>query len=297
MFCCLRMASICGREPCTTTSLMPRLCSRLRSWTIPRKVSSATTSPPNAMTNVLSRKAWMYGAARRIHCTKARVVAEFAAGAALGSEAIVGREGLLTENLGRSGDYSAAGVMPLALRRSACDNCRLAMTSPLLAHLNPEQLEAVTLPHQSALILAGAGSGKTRVLTTRIAWLLGTRQAHPMSVLAVTFTNKAAREMLTRLSAMTPLHLRGMWIGTFHGLCNRMLRMHYREARLPQTFQILDTQDQLGLIKRVYKAHNIDEERFPARQLQYFIAGVKEEGLRPNAVDAGDPFTRRQVEH
>ncbi|HZQ60637.1 MAG TPA: UvrD-helicase domain-containing protein, partial [Casimicrobiaceae bacterium] len=171
------------------------------------------------------------------------------------------------------------------------------MTSPLLAHLNPEQLEAVTLPHQSALILAGAGSGKTRVLTTRIAWLLATRQASPMSILAVTFTNKAAREMLTRLSAMTPLNLRGMWIGTFHGLCNRMLRMHYREARLPQTFQILDTQDQLGLIKRVYKAHNIDEERFPARQLQYFIAGVKEEGLRPNAVEASDPFTRRQIEH
>src|SRR5881392_1959553 len=89
--------------------------------------------------------------------------------------------------------------------------------SPLLANLNPEQLAAVTLPHESALILAGAGSGKTRVLTTRIAWLLETRQAAPMSILAVTFTNKAAREMLMRLSAMTPMHLRGMWIGTFHG--------------------------------------------------------------------------------
>src|SRR5512140_3261294 len=167
----------------------------------------------------------------------------------------------------------------------------------LLANLNPEQLAAVTLPHESALILAGAGSGKTRVLTTRIAWLLATGQASPLSILAVTFTNKAAKEMLTRLSAMTPMHTRGMWIGTFHGLCNRMLRMHYREARLPQLFQILDTQDQLGLIKRMYKAHGIDDERFPARQLQYFIASAKEEGLRPNAVDAGDPFTRRQVEH
>src|SRR3954452_19375933 len=150
------------------------------------------------------------------------------------------------------------------------------MSSALLQNLNPEQLAAVTLPHESALILAGAGSGKTRVLTTRIAWLLGSRQASPGSVLAVTFTNKAAREMVTRLSAMTPLNLRGMWIGTFHGLCNRMLRMHYREARLPQLFQILDTQDQLGLIKRMYKMHNIDEKRFPARQLLYFIADAKE---------------------
>src|SRR5512140_152770 len=167
----------------------------------------------------------------------------------------------------------------------------------LLANLNPEQLAAVTLPHESALILAGAGSGKTRVLTTRIAWLLETRQASPMSILAVTFTNKAAREMLMRLSAMTPMHLRGMWIGTFHGLCNRMLRAHHREARLPQLFQILDTQDQLSLLKRMYKAHNIDDERFPVRQLQWFIAGAKEEGLRPNAVEAGDEFSRRQVEH
>ncbi|MDQ6618694.1 MAG: UvrD-helicase domain-containing protein [Pseudomonadota bacterium] len=171
------------------------------------------------------------------------------------------------------------------------------MASPLLENLNPEQLAAVTLPHESALILAGAGSGKTRVLTTRIAWLLATRQASPLSILAVTFTNKAAREMLMRLSAMTPMHLRGMWIGTFHGLCNRMLRMHYRDARLPQLFQILDTQDQLGLIKRVYKAHGIDEERFPARQLQHLISAAKEEGLRPSAVEAHDPFTRRQVEH
>jgi len=171
------------------------------------------------------------------------------------------------------------------------------MTSPLLANLNPEQLAAVTLPHQSALILAGAGSGKTRVLTTRIAWLLATGQASPLSILAVTFTNKAAKEMLVRLSAMTPVNVRGMWIGTFHGLCNRMLRVHYRDANLPQLFQILDTQDQLALIKRLYKAHDIDDERFPPRQLQHFIAGAKEEGLRPNQVEAGDDFARRQVEH
>ncbi|HEX6793655.1 MAG TPA: UvrD-helicase domain-containing protein [Casimicrobiaceae bacterium] len=171
------------------------------------------------------------------------------------------------------------------------------MSSPLLANLNPEQLEAVTLPHASALILAGAGSGKTRVLTTRIAWLLATGQATPLSILGVTFTNKAAKEMLARLAALTPVNIRGMWIGTFHGLCNRMLRMHYREASLPQLFQILDTQDQLALIKRMYRAHDIDDERYPARELQWFIAAAKEEGRRPNAVEAGDDYARRQVEH
>jgi DNA helicase-2/ATP-dependent DNA helicase PcrA len=171
------------------------------------------------------------------------------------------------------------------------------VSSPLLANLNPEQLEAVTLPHASALILAGAGSGKTRVLTTRIAWLLATGQATPLSILGVTFTNKAAKEMLTRLAALTPVNIRGMWIGTFHGLCNRMLRMHYREAGLPQLFQILDTQDQLALIKRMYRAHGIDDERYPPRELQWFIADAKEEGRRPNAVEAGDELTRRRVEH
>ena len=171
------------------------------------------------------------------------------------------------------------------------------MASPLLENLNPEQLAAVTLPHASALILAGAGSGKTRVLTTRIAWLLATGQASTLSILAVTFTNKAAREMMLRLSALTPVSPRGMWIGTFHGLCNRLLRTHFRDANLPQLFQILDTQDQLALIKRLYKAHNIDDDRYPARQLMYFIADAKEKGLRPNAVETGDDFSRRQVEH
>ena len=171
------------------------------------------------------------------------------------------------------------------------------MASKLLEHLNPEQLAAVTLPHASALILAGAGSGKTRVLTTRIAWLLATGQAGPLSILGVTFTNKAAKEMLIRLSALTPVNTRGMWVGTFHGLCNRMLRAHFREAQLPQLFQILDTQDQLSLIKRLYRAHNIDDTRFPHRQFQWFVAGAKDEGLRPNMVEAGDEHTRRQVEH
>jgi DNA helicase II / ATP-dependent DNA helicase PcrA len=171
------------------------------------------------------------------------------------------------------------------------------MASPLLENLNPPQLEAVTLPHASALVLAGAGSGKTRVLTTRIAWLLATGQASPLAILAVTFTNKAAREMMTRLAAMTPQVTRGMWIGTFHGLCNRMLRAHHREANLPALFQILDTQDQLALIKRMYRDANIDNDRYPARELQWFIADNKEAGLRPSAVEAGDDMARRKVEH
>jgi len=171
------------------------------------------------------------------------------------------------------------------------------MASPLLENLNPEQLAAVTLPHASALILAGAGSGKTRVLTTRIAWLLATGQAGPLSILAVTFTNKAAKQMLLRLSALTPVNTRGMWVGTFHGLCNRMLRAHHRDANLPQLFQILDTQDQLSLIKRMYRAHNLDDDRYPPKQLQWFINGCKDEGLRPNMVEAGDELSRRQVEH
>jgi DNA helicase II / ATP-dependent DNA helicase PcrA len=167
----------------------------------------------------------------------------------------------------------------------------------LLKTLNPPQLEAVTLPSSSALVLAGAGSGKTKVLTTRIAWRIQTAQASPMNILAVTFTNKAAKEMLHRLSAMLPINTRGMWVGTFHGLCNRFLRTHYREANLPQVFQILDTQDQLSLIKRLFKANNVDDEKFPPKQFQWFIASAKEEGLRANAVEAFDDFSKKQVEY
>ena len=146
-----------------------------------------------------------------------------------------------------------------------------------------------------ALILAGAGSGKTRVLTTRIAYLIQSGEASPAGILAVTFTNKAAREMLTRLSAMLPINTRGMWVGTFHGLCNRLLRTHHRDAGLPQLFQILDSGDQLSLVKRLAKAQGLDEEKFAPRQLQNFINNCKEAGLRANAVEAGDDFTRRMV--
>ncbi|MFT3804881.1 MAG: 3'-5' exonuclease [Burkholderiaceae bacterium] len=166
----------------------------------------------------------------------------------------------------------------------------------LLAHLNPQQLAAVTLPPQHALILAGAGSGKTRVLTTRIAWLISTRQASPASILAVTFTNKAAREMLTRLSALLPINTRGMWIGTFHGLCNRLLRAHHRDAGLPATFQILDSQDQLAAIKRLLKTLNVDDQKFVPRNLMFFINHAKESGQRAAQVEAHDDFTRRCVE-
>ena len=166
----------------------------------------------------------------------------------------------------------------------------------LLHSLNPEQRAAVTLPPEHALILAGAGSGKTRVLTTRIAWLLQTGQVSPAGVLAVTFTNKAAREMMTRLSSLLPINVRGMWIGTFHGLCNRFLRSHFKLANLPQSFQILDTQDQLSAIKRLYKQFQLDDERFPPKQMQWFIAGCKEDGLRPNMVEVRDQESRKKVE-
>jgi DNA helicase-2/ATP-dependent DNA helicase PcrA len=166
----------------------------------------------------------------------------------------------------------------------------------LLANLNPEQLAAVTLPAEPALILAGAGSGKTRVLTTRIAWLIQTGQVSPAGILAVTFTNKAAREMIARLGAMLPINPRGMWIGTFHGLCNRMLRTHYRDAGLPQTFQILDTADQLSALKRLMKSLNIDDEKFPPKNVQYFISNAKEQGLRPHQVEANDSFNLKLVE-
>src|ERR1044071_6249338 len=166
-----------------------------------------------------------------------------------------------------------------------------SMSSPsFLAGLNEPQLEAVTLPAQSALILAGAGSGKTGVLTTRIAWLIQTGQVSPHGVLAVTFTNKAAKEMLTRISAMLPINTRGMWVGTFHGLCNRMLRTHAREAGLPSLFQIMDSQDQLAMVKRIMKSMNLDEDLYPPRQGVWFINGNKEEGRRPKDADAYDEF-------
>ena len=187
-------------------------------------------------------------------------------------------------------------MFPIDLLDGAHDGTPPSHNSPLLQGLNDEQRAAVTLPQGHALVLAGAGSGKTRVLTTRIAWLLQTGQVSPGGIMAVTFTNKAAKEMNTRLSAMLPYNVRGMWIGTFHGLCNRLLRAHHVAAGLPATFQILDTQDQLSAIKRLCKQYNVDDERFPPKQLSWFIAGCKEEGLRPKDVVATDPDTKKKVE-
>jgi len=172
----------------------------------------------------------------------------------------------------------------------------LTSQDPLLAGLNNKQLEAVTLPQQSALILAGAGSGKTRVLTARIAWLIQTGQVSPTGLLAVTFTNKAAKEMLTRITASLPINTRGMWVGTFHGLCNRLLRAHHREAGLPQSFQILDIADQLSVIKRLMKLMNVDDEKYPPKQVQNFINGCKDEGLRAHAVEAYDAHSQKMRE-
>ncbi|MFG6433110.1 UvrD-helicase domain-containing protein [Roseateles sp. LYH14W] len=171
-----------------------------------------------------------------------------------------------------------------------------AAPSPLLKNLNPEQLAAVTAAAEPALILAGAGSGKTRVLTTRIAWLLNTGQVSPGGIMAVTFTNKAAKEMLTRLSTMLPFNVRGMWIGTFHGLCNRFLRAHWKQANLPQAFQILDASDTVSAIKRVIKAMKLDEERFVPKQVGWFIAGCKEDAQRPGDVEVRDDQTKTLVE-
>ncbi|MBN8505513.1 MAG: UvrD-helicase domain-containing protein [Burkholderiales bacterium] len=170
------------------------------------------------------------------------------------------------------------------------------MNSTLLDHLNPEQLAAVTLGDESALILAGAGSGKTRVLTTRIAWLLSQGRVGPGGVMAVTFTNKAAKEMLTRLAAMLPYNVRGMWIGTFHGLCHRFLRSHWKAAGLPQGFQILDVSDSVAAVKRVIKAMNLDEERYVPKAVAHFIAHAKERAERPGDIDPRDAQERVLVE-
>lgn len=160
--------------------------------------------------------------------------------------------------------------------------------SELLHSLNDKQREAVSAPLQNMLVLAGAGSGKTRVLVHRIAWLMKVEQISAFSILAVTFTNKAAAEMRGRVEQVTGSIVNGMWIGTFHGLAHRFLRMHYNEAKLPQNFQILDSDDQLRMLKRILKAMDIDEKQWPAKQFQWYINGKKDEGLRPQHVQAYD---------
>ena len=166
--------------------------------------------------------------------------------------------------------------------------------SPILNPLNDAQREAVTAPVGPVLVLAGAGSGKTRVLTHRVAWLIQAEGASAHSVMAVTFTNKAAGEMRARIETLLGLPGAALWIGTFHGIAHRLLRLHWREAGLPQTFQILDGDDQLRLIKKILKAQALDETRWVPRDIQYFINQNKDEGMRPKTLKDGNDPTRRQ---
>ena len=149
--------------------------------------------------------------------------------------------------------------------------------SLLLDGLNDKQRQAVAAPLGHYLVLAGAGSGKTRVLVHRIAWLLRVAQVSPFSILSVTFTNKAAKEMRGRINQLMQGTAQGMWSGTFHGLCHRMLRAHYLDAGLPQDFQIIDSDDQQRMLRRLIKALNLDEKKWPARQASWFINGQKDQ--------------------
>ena len=169
--------------------------------------------------------------------------------------------------------------------------------SLLLDELNEGQRNAVAASSKHQLVLAGAGSGKTRVLVHRIAWLLKVENVSPFSVMAVTFTNKAAKEMRTRLEQVLESPSNGLWVGTFHGLAHRLLKQHWREAKLPQYFQVLDSDDQLRVIKRLMKDHGVDDSRFPPKQIQWFINGQKDEGRRAaHVIPSADPFSRQMHE-
>ena len=166
----------------------------------------------------------------------------------------------------------------------------------ILKQLNPAQEEAVTSDKQHLLVLAGAGSGKTRVLVHRIAWKIQVDNISPYGLLAVTFTNKAAREMRERIDELLGMSLRGMWVGTFHGLAHRLLKAHWRDVNLPENFQILDSDDQLRLVKRVMRSMDLDEQRWPPKQAQWWINGQKDEGLRAAHIqETGDPHMRTML--
>ncbi len=162
--------------------------------------------------------------------------------------------------------------------------------SQLLDGLNDKQRDAVAAPPQHMLVLAGAGSGKTRVLVHRMAWLMQVERVAPYSLLAVTFTNKAAQEMRSRIEQTVGVSLHNLWMGTFHGLSHRLLRAHYQEANLPQGFQIIDSDDQYRLIRRVLKALNLDEKHWAPKQVQWFINARKDEGERPGTLVHGGDF-------
>ncbi|MFT7460255.1 MAG: DNA helicase-2/ATP-dependent DNA helicase PcrA [Planctomycetota bacterium] len=168
--------------------------------------------------------------------------------------------------------------------------------SSVLDPLNEAQREAVAAPTGNILLLAGAGSGKTRVLVHRIAWYIETRQTSPYGILAVTFTNKAAAEMRSRIENLLERPIGGMWVGTFHGIAHRLLRAHWQEAGLPENFQILDSDDQYRTIRRVIRAMQLDESQFSPREAQWFINGRKDEGLRPQHLeDNGDPSMAQMI--
>jgi DNA helicase-2/ATP-dependent DNA helicase PcrA len=167
--------------------------------------------------------------------------------------------------------------------------------SLLLDGLNDKQRDAVAAPSQHMLILAGAGSGKTRVLVHRLAWLMQVERVAPYSLLAVTFTNKAAQEMRARIEQTVGVSLNNLWMGTFHGLSHRMLRAHYQEAGLPQGFQIIDSDDQYRLVRRVLKALNLDEKHWAPKQVQWFINGCKDEGQRPGMMSHGGDFNQETL--
>ena len=167
--------------------------------------------------------------------------------------------------------------------------------SEILDSLNAAQRQAVTVSAPQALVLAGAGSGKTRVLVHRIAWYLETGQAMPKGILAVTFTNKAAKEMRGRIESLLQRPVGGMWVGTFHGIAHRLLRTHWREADLPEHFQIIDSEDQLRVIRRTLRAMNLEENEWPARESQWYINARKDEGLRPKHIDDGSDLTTRTL--
>ena len=169
--------------------------------------------------------------------------------------------------------------------------------SHVLDSLNASQRDAVGASSGNLLILAGAGSGKTRVLVHRIAWYIATGEASPQSILAVTFTNKAAAEMRSRIENLLGQSTRGMWVGTFHGLCHRLLRAHWQDANLPENFQILDSEDQYRTIRRTIRAMMLDESQYPPKEAQWYINAQKDKGLRPeNINDEGDVTTAQMIQ-
>jgi len=170
--------------------------------------------------------------------------------------------------------------------------------SSLIDPLNDAQRKAVTAPLENVLVLAGAGSGKTRVLLHRIAWLLKSENYSPFNILAVTFTNKAANEMRGRLESLLGFSTQNLWVGTFHGIAHRLLRIHWQEANLSENFQIMDSDDQYRSIRRIVIVMGLDEKKWSPKQIQWFINGKKDEGLRPDQIkDNGDLHQRTLIKN